>query len=206
MAEAHKAIRDVTLPRIWLEAELIRIAVRGSAPASAAATSGVNQSAAAGTSQPPVKAVVNTSPPAEKKASRVETPPTPKTEAPKVQPHTAPPTGTGPEQVWSATLAELPAGTPISMRLSESRVLSFDGEVLTIGMKRQVDHVWVTDKAQRQAHLVQLVQKHAGAEWNVRFEVDKNGSAPTIVEPEAVELPMDGETLYRAAAEQFKPE
>ncbi|HTQ09636.1 MAG TPA: DNA polymerase III subunit gamma/tau [Fimbriimonadaceae bacterium] len=184
IAEAHKSIRDVTLPRIWLEAELIRIATDGAdQPPSAAQArpSGQTQQTApkpaARPEAQPKKAVVASGEPAR------------------------PAAGVSAESVWSAAVSDLPAGTPISNRLSEAHVVSFEAEVLTIGMKRQTDHIWLTEKPQRQSHIIQLVQKHAGKTWKVEFVVDKNGATPVIAEPEAVELPLEGEPLYKLANE-----
>lgn len=204
IAEAHKAIRDVSLPRIWLEAEFIRIATsrsdKGGAIRPVEASGdvrivGSGMANTVGERESPVKPGVKM--------------PTEKTKAGNsraVVEAAGPATeqlvsGDRPGQVWTAAVGDLPAGTPISNRLSDAHVVSFENSVLRVGMKRQTDHIWLTEKSQRQSHIVQLIHKHAGEPWAVEFVVDKNGSAPMSIEPEAVELPVEGEPLHKLASE-----
>ncbi len=192
ISEAHKAIRDVTLPRIWLEAELIRIANRPQAVPAAPAV----QHQPAASEKPAVRREVKSEPAKEPMAAKPEVPEA-KAEVAAV---VAIPI-TGPESVWRAAVADLPPGTPIAIRLSDTTVIGLEEGVLRIGVKRQTDQLWLTEKPQRQAHVVQLVNKHSGQQWSVQFEVDKNGPRPMIAEPEAVELPVEGEPLYKLASE-----
>lgn len=195
ISESHRAIRDVTLPRIWLEAELIRI------------SNSLNEKPV--TVSAPAKAVVDSSrevskpkqdSPVEKKNPAILKE---KVEAAKPIEHKGPVSSD--QDLWNRVLSELPPATPIAMKLQGSTLLNLIDTTVTIGvMSIHLD--WLNGNPGRKAHVNKLLEKHAGRELSVQFE--PGGAAPksTVVQTEAVELPLEGEALYKVASEAFKSE
>lgn len=185
LAEAHRLIRDVSLPRLWLESELIRISLRAPEPT-------------------PVPA------PAPAKPKRVAEAPTStvsgqqQSATPKVAP--APNQDTeGPSGVWARVLSSLPIdgeNVPALTRKAREGVFhSLDGTTLVIELPRQMDLDWFTENPKRITHIRKLVEEHGGAGWSVQFRLrPKNGKPEEAV---AVELPAEGQRLDQIAREVF---
>ncbi|HVT12897.1 MAG TPA: DNA polymerase III subunit gamma/tau [Fimbriimonadaceae bacterium] len=183
ISEAHKAIRDVTLPRIWLEAELIRIASRPQAAHPAAPQPAQTQQQ-----------------PKPKSQAVVETEPKP-VEPPKVEEKPIP-ADEGPSDKWQRVVGELTTmSKSMGLRLTGTRVGQISGTHLTIEFASNLEHDWMTSVPKRQAGLLDMVRQVFGEEWTVDLVVNKAGHTPMIVEPEAVELPVEGEPLYKLASE-----
>lgn len=191
VAEAHKAIRDVSLPRLWLEAELIRIGRNVNRPA-------------AQVSQAPSAAVVNR-PALEKPKAEPVAPAAPRTngekkaspepaavakEAPKVAPELS-------NDLWTnvrRSLAEISKTMGMRLEATKSRE---EGTVLFVEFEREIDRVWVVDVPKRQAAILEQVRAQAGPDWSVQFTVGVKAEEP--VGSEAVELPAEGERLEQLA-------
>lgn len=209
IAEAHKEIRDVSLPRIWLEAELIRIATLPAARQQQASPATSAQSApAAGQSRPAEKPKPQEAP---VQKAVVQTPPTPEPPAPQepkaepapVERKQEPAAASG--GPWDRVVAELTGiSKAMGMRMASSRVADQADGVITIEFVRQSEYDWVVEgqnSREKQRTILQTVQKHFGPGVTVQYSLNKNGAKPSIAEPEAVELPVEGEPLYKLASE-----
>lgn len=210
IAEAHKAIRDVSLPRIWLEAELIRIATVSQAPQKReAAAPPMEEKHIPAETRAAAPPQTERTPPrkeaAEPPKTNGETRETPAEAKAVVEAPVRKGAGTEPAEIWQAVLAELPSSTAIAMKLADSSYLGFDDGVLRIGIL-QIHLTWFDDNAKRRAHITQVVQKVAGKPWTIKFEVNKNGTQAAKPEPEAVELPVEGEPLHKLASEILGPQ
>lgn len=217
LSEAHKVIRDITLPRLWLESELLRLAEKASAAQKEKEPA------------PPVR--TRQQPPAEKKPSAFEAAASlikdtsrkdePKPEAtpdvpavPEAQPvATVHATGPGstpvlaPEAVWQAVLDcvnERYSGKTISLKLIGSEVKALEENVLVIGLTRQMDADWVNETPMRIGQLNKLVHECGGHGWSVRVTADPK--AVRLDEPVSVELAAEGEQLDQLAREVFRVE
>lgn len=234
LSTAHLAIRDVSLPKIWLESELIRIAqalneapVERPQPTQRAVVS----SPSAAPKQPSAGAAEPAAPPRSPapEPEREEPQPTARTNgtasdsaaSPKVEPPApAPETSTPPvveptddplleeaRQAWASTIADLQREAPsaaITVRLIVSKVVSFDGKRLTIGLGRNMDKEWFHEQqtgAKRQRFLMEFLSRHGGGGWTLEFTVNARVTKPA--ESDAVEMPAEGQKLVEIAKEVF---
>jgi DNA polymerase-3 subunit gamma/tau len=189
IAEAHKLIRDISLPRLWLEAELVRLAV-GPAPAPVAKISA--QPAAP---KPAVAKPVEPPPAA---------PPKPAETEPEELPAPIPAVAEGAtelEIIWSRALAALPEGPTITRKARQMTVVALEGMELLVDVPRQIDVEWFHEKPQRLSHLTNIVREIAGSDWTLKLRVGKRTVAMDA--PDAVELPAEGQRLEQLAREVF---
>lgn len=200
LAEAHKVIRDISLARIWLESELLRISSMLQAPGKVAPQAVAV--AAASVEVPRIAAAPVLPKPAEA-AAAVDSAP-----APSMRPaREKPPVPNGsPElaraaEVWEATLAALPEKAPIAMKLSKSRVASFADDMLTVELSK-MNCDWLNEDPRRQAFVTGLLSKTGGEGWKVQYVPAKKVHADSIAAP-TVELPSEGQKLVEIAKEVF---
>jgi len=188
IADAHKVIRDVSLPRLWLEAELTRIALAPRAGAQAVVQPVRSR---------PASAVAAA---AEPKEPEQHSPEPAKPELPEP----GPPESTGAQAdagPWPRILRELPENAPITMKLSDSRLLEIKDGQATVELKSRMFCDWMTEKPQRLAFLQSAIKAATGEEWQVKFvPAQSNGSGN---QPITVELPLEGQPLHKAAQAQF---
>jgi DNA polymerase-3 subunit gamma/tau len=198
LSEAHKTIRDITLPRLWLESELIRIAQQCQ-PTAAVAPAKVAH-------KPVEVAHVAAAPMVEAKKPEVSKEPV-ETAVVETRVPTPEPTGDPNRDkgagIWQEALSTLPHNTQIFLQLSDSRVASFEGNKLVVEMDRKINLDWMlqSDKPQRLAHILTQVQKIAGE--NIRLELKLGTSQARKTESSAVELPAEGHKLAQMAREVF---
>ncbi|AIE87074.1 DNA polymerase III subunit gamma/tau [Fimbriimonas ginsengisoli] len=203
LAEAHKAIRDISLPRLWLESELLRLSQpRSAAPAPVAAAPAAPR---------PAKAPE----PVRQEAARPATPrppdpsptPTPKEEPVAAVGMPAVLEGDSPEAVWSRVLASLPVkdGQPaaITKKARAATLIGLEGQELVIEVPRRMDAEWFTDDIKRIALLNRHVQAQGGEGWMIRVRASANGSSSLGDESSTVELPAEGERLEELARKVF---
>lgn len=215
LAETLQELRHVTLPRLWFEAQLIRLAQLRTAP--------------------PVRAVVEASPrPAperQRPAATLNATPavgTPKGEAPraeaaqpvaqprepaKVEPARAEPARIEPTpvvptgdpaidaaaRVWALALTLLPQDKPIALKLAGSKVIGVNDKRATIEIPRRMDVTWINDDPRKGAWIVKQLSLHGEPDWSFDF-VGPTARAPEP-EPAAVELELSGKALYEAVKE-----
>jgi DNA polymerase III subunit gamma/tau len=220
IAGIHRALRDVSLPRLWLESELLRLTLE---PAAAGAERPAPQARQPSEPRPAARAEPSRSPrPAlaptesEKPANEPAVAAVNQTKAadatpeePKAEPSAHPepePTG-DPEldrarDVWHKTVEEL-GGLSRSManRLSSTVVTKLEGKTLHVRFDRAIERDWVMESDKRQHAIRETVAKHAGEPWSLAYDVRPrtNGEASAP----AVELPVEGERLVEMAKEVF---
>jgi len=193
VAEAHKVIRDITLPRLWLESELIRVSQALVAPVAAPAM-------AATPAQTPSPKVAPTPRPEPKPEPAAVEKPKPVEPEPVVQPTAAPAAADSAEQaLWLQALAMVPANAPILLKLAESTGMSLDADVLTVAVRSQMVGDWLQDDPRRITYLTGFVQK-VRPNTQLKFVVAKGKRREP--EPKAVELPLEGKALHDAVAEE----
>ncbi len=194
VAEAHRAVRDVTLPRLWLEAELVRIGQL--------LTRGV---ARVVDSPTPVRAVVSTGP-ARPEPHRPE--PTPEVARP--QPASAVPAKepAGPDDAtWHEIVQEISAKSKTAAaRLPRSSVAQCaDGEV-TVEFERISDADWVREKQPLVKMIAESWKAKTGKDAAFQFvgaaKVGQSKAAPRATTT-TVESPQEGDRLAETAREIF---
>jgi DNA polymerase-3 subunit gamma/tau len=197
IAEAHKTIRDISLPRLWLESELIRISqlVSGAkaqqAPAKAAT---VPEKTAAAPVAPKQNGKAPEAPASEAVVAVVEQKP-----AEPVREEPSDPQLRAAADVWRKVLAELPEGSPIGMKFAKSRVVAFANDEIVVELG-QVHITWINEQPKRAAHIVSLVHKMGGEGWKVAYRKSSNNMPADVP---SVELPAEGQQLARMAREVF---
>lgn len=175
LAETHKALGGISLPRLWLESELIRLSNQVNAPAPTAAPAH-QEAAQAGRAavKSPVESVTKEAP----RAQHAEQVPKPTTKPVQV----AAPEKSGDSalddarDIWFNVMSQLPVGTPIAMRLSESQVSQVSEGTLYIKVKRQMDVEWSEDP-KRKLYLTKALREQTQKDWNLIFHAE--GAAPT---------------------------
>ncbi len=221
MSEAHRVIRDISLPRIWLEAELIRIAgiLNEQGPSARQDTSQAEPS------RPSRAKDVKSSSPAKPKSEDDSSPAvaaSPESEAPAAQEASSLPNGeatsvedeiASPElkrarEVWKKVVAAIEKtgkNVAITRKLHGTNVIGFESGVIRIEFARQIDYDGILEGNNgpaRAKKILDLVRRESGEEWSVEYSVSKRKSngTPTAA---AVELPLEGQKLLDAAREIF---
>jgi len=211
LAEAHKVIRDISLPRLWLESELIRLSQKGSlesapatsrasvspreasGPAPIAASTLANAHSAGGDEKEGLgnkssKSAVSV--PSNEIESEVGT------EYPKDG------------DIWQQLLESIPVhpttgmSAPHKMRLASSSLIEDTGEKLQVSIENQMHFEWFNDDLKRIKFLQDLLPKLGREGTGIEFVLKKKTES-VVVESEAVELPVDGPRLERIVREVF---
>ena len=213
LAEAHKVIRDISLPRLWLESELIRLSLPKQSTANLVSDSKAPRpnepkpqrlnDSNAGAEKPKTAAVQQPAPVVERNREDVETARTPSPDEGESVPAPAP-TG-DPEldrgkEIWFKTVSALPKTSPIYAKLFDSKVIALDRDILHVAVTQKLTLDWLQDKKQpRHAFISKEVQKFAPDVKVIEFTVSKDGTRKS--EPGAVELPAEGPKLAQMARE-----
>ncbi len=196
LADAHKVIRDISLPRLWLESELIRLS-----------TPSVHVTSVAPEPKPRASQAAVQAPVSEMKPI-IEQPKKPETVVSEVT-VTAPaakstvasgdPLLDRGQELWSRTLEGV-KGSVMYTKLVDSKVMALDAEILHVGVSLKMTYDWLHDqKKPRLAYINDELKKVAGEKMTVQFSVIKDGTR--IQEPGAVELPAEGPKLAQLARE-----
>ena len=203
LAEAHKVIRDISLPRLWLESELIRL----SQPVARVAQTSEAVPAPRQTSAPVVAPKAVSSPQvAEAIPEAGNSSASPQPDAIESAPDTTVPIPTG--DIWSQLLASIPVHpstgmpAPHKMRLASGSVDLDSDEKLVISLEKEMDFAWFNDDPKRIKYLQDLLVKLGRDGTNIEFVLKKKTES-IVVESEAVELPVDGPRLERIVREVF---
>lgn len=226
IAEIHKAIRDISLPRLWLESELIRLSKGLRAPLPAAvAPSRVQPAPHEAPAAAPVK---EADPPQPKVASPAPTPvsqptsvsrPTPVGgTAPKGEGEVPPPPAMDPlpssagaaetEKAWQLLRGHLGSvSRKAQARLETTRVLSVDNAVATVVFDRVSDYDMFMEAKKMKAAVAEIWTTMTGGAIALNFAAAGSGlkMAP-VKEVTAVELPLEGEALMQAFRQTFESE
>lgn len=186
LADAHKSIRDISLPRIWLEAELVKL----------------------GSPQPvAVPAPAAARPRPQEAAPRPQEPRPVQTPAQSiVEPEPAPvvkPRQTEGDPRWLQVLEQLFSKYPKARpRIERSRIEESDAGI-KVFFEREIDFEYVSDRPPVQMAIRECWTSVIGGDKPLEFSW--GGGGQTQIEPErtAVELPLEGDRLVRAAHEVF---
>lgn len=211
LAEAHKVIRDISLPRLWLESELIRLSQKGSSesvPTAQRAAAPTRESSASA----PVAAITMpnaySAQGAEKGGSESQSSPSLAT-----APHNERIAAAGTEHpkggdIWQQLLESIPVhpttgmSAPHKMRLASSSLIEDTGEKLRVSIENQMHFEWFNDDIKRTKFLQDLLPKLGREGTGIEFVLKKKTES-IVVESEAVELPVDGPRLERIVREVF---
>lgn len=185
LGSAHRVIRDVSLPKIWLESELIRVATAPAEPTPAPQVSPKPETQAVAA---PPKAP---SPKPEAKAAVSAAPAT----APKQDLRLA-----SDDPKWAKVVAAVrERSAALAMRLMDVQVQSQTEELLTLEFRRETELLWILDNPQKLAMVREKVAEIYGKPLEVECAVASKNGTPELAEPAAVELPLQGAALHQAA-------
>lgn len=188
ISEAHRAIRDVTLPRLWLESELVRLCTTSPHLAVAPAIT---------RDEPSHKDSLATAAPVAKPLREAK-PVTPQAHEPPVSPMSEG------HRIWAAVVKHMSGiSKAMEARLVGSQVQSFDGKTLVIGVSRKIDYDWIHQGEKRLGALNEEVRKHAN-QARLQFTIlhKESEATPTETRP-AVEL--TGSSLVEAVQAVLNP-
>lgn len=201
LAEAHREVRDVSLPRVWVEAELLRIATQR-APRENAQPREPRASTGEGAAPSAPRTV---EPPSQASSER----PNPRASG-RSSPNAPKPTG-DPEldklaDAWHKVVKELSALSNVaSQRLPKSRIRErMPNGFVVVEFERQTDADWVQEGVKIRKAVQEAWYKHSGENKELKFEAQKsNGARAQAIETATVELPAEGETLEKLGREVF---
>lgn len=212
---AHRGIRDVSLPRIWLEAELVRVSQLLVAPvlraAGMAVGAGVERQAVstakavtAGASVPASSVSASEREVSEPERVSVGQPSLEAKKAAVLKSIDLDKVEGGP---WEKVVAVMSATSKtVALRLPKSSFFSDEGGTVTIEFERESDADWLTDKLPVQKAIIQEWLRITGEERNFRFVGPQSGPRPTAapkVEKASVESPLEGEPLAQEIKSVF---
>ncbi len=216
VSEAHRQIRDISLPRIWLEAELVRISQSLSAPAPVAAQAPVRSPAPApapreAAKQKPDAAKPAPSPaaPAEPSEPAVAAPVEPKAEpSPAAVPEPAAAGGSPEEEIWQQIVAKLSDSSKLARnRLPKSKVIKAEAGAVTIGFARSFDADWVNGNEKVRSAIQKMWSESVGKQTAMQFVGSSEGQASNGGANQAqatkVESAYEGSRLGEVGAEVF---
>jgi len=194
LSQAHKVIRDITLPRLWLESELIRISQMLQTAPKAAAIQSAPAKPASQTQSPQASAPSPVRP-----ESEVESVP----EAPKTPSPSGDPELDEANRIWVEVKKVLgEQSKSMRMRLEQSRVVAVKGLRVEVHFERTMDIDWVKESPKRQAAILETARKCAGKEWKIEYctaqkQNTDNGDAQTV------ELMAEGPRLVQTIRDVF---
>ncbi|MCW5936240.1 MAG: DNA polymerase III subunit gamma/tau [Fimbriimonadaceae bacterium] len=201
LAVAHAKIREVTIPKVWLEAEIIRLTREPAAaqpvnPAPPAAAERKVERAKMREPEPPRE-------PEKKREAKKESPP-----AAAVVREAGPPLvvnePTGIETVWRRVVADVSELSRTAReRLMATRVCGQDAKTVTIEFTRQVDADGVRGNSKLMPALLEAWQRHGGGDFALEFVSAPKTQEPSRphVEKTAVESILEGDSLVEATRE-----
>lgn len=194
-ADGLRSVRDVTLPRLWLEAELVALAL----PLA-------QKAAKAEPAKPTTQAVVaapSTPAPATRKA---ETPTAP---APTPKPKGKPREMTGDlalaHQFWSEVMERIGQQSRAAMgHLSLSAVTAVENNSVTIEFERRSDLDWILEKPKFMPLLTKEWDVTVGDRgWKLKM-VEGKGDGRQLIDDNPVERPLEGERLEEVGRQIFE--
>lgn len=184
-----KDIRDVSLPRTWLESKLIGYAIK---PPPVVAQQPAQQPASQPMSRPP------------KPVAAVQAeikPPAPKPVVTSLE---------GPAQqaaiVWNEVVNLISSKSKAAAgKLVNSEVIALEEEVVRVQFARAFDRDWVLEKQGLMPMIREEFTKRMPGHWEFDFKVEeqKKNNAGSVMDS-AVELPAEGELLIEIATRQLE--
>lgn len=209
VASRHKAVKEVTIPRVWLEAEFLKIALELHAPKAAAPVKAPVKEAPL-TQQnvtAPVENVVRE--PEVKAAVAVEEKPV-AVEPVAVEEPQSPPVNDAPadvsvDGVWQRVVKDMAGiSKAAAIHLVGSKGVSQSGNHVTISFKTLMNADWVNAKTPLVKAIRDSWQKHSGEEVNFEFIAGpKTEKSAAPMEGVSVESSLEGDRLAEAAKRIF---
>ncbi len=183
IAKTHLVLKDVTLPRLWLEATLISLA-----------------NAQPVESQPKVEPK-----PAQHAVKAEREPEKEPVEAVQKEPSSAPTELEEAQAIWNRVVADLSENSNlVRIKLAQTKLEHFEAGKASVVFARESELDWLANSPNRRKlvseKLAEIVQ---GEPWIISYSVKKSGSAKEI-ESATVELPAEGDRLVDLAQEVFK--
>ena len=207
LADAHKIIRDISLPRLWLESELIRISTAGTrVPVQAEAKPGsvakpvemAKPKETPSISDQP-RAVVQTSEPKviEEKAEE----PKPAVRASSADKK---PEENDWDRLWNASPVNPKTGMapPIKLKLRSASLVSDDSKTMVVSVDSEMNLQWLQENTQRIKFVTDQLATIGREGTNIEFILEKKNDRK-LIESEAVELQVEGARLERLVKEVF---
>lgn len=215
ISQRHRAVREVTLPRIWLEAELIKVALELRAGHSAKTAHRVVASepgepaktALLAQPKPAPKAVIENDPVAEAEPQPPASPAGTGEAIPKNRKAAKAGADAPVDAVWNAVCQQMmELSKAASVHLNGSYAAGRSGNTVTIAFRTQVNADWVKGKPK----LIQAIRAswHDQTGEELDFEFAGNGKrekAAPQMEGVSVESPLQGDRLAEAAKRIFGP-
>ena len=207
LADAHKIIRDISLPRLWLESELIRISTAGTrVPVQAEAKPGsvakpvemAKPKETPSISDQP-RAVVQTSEPKviEEKAEE----PKPAVRASSADKK---PEENDWDRLWNAIPVNPKTGMapPIKLKLRSASLVSDDSKTMVVSVDSEMNLQWLQENTQRIKFVTDQLATIGREGTNIEFILEKKNDRK-LIESVAVELQVEGARLERLVKEVF---
>ncbi len=184
IADSQRSVREVSLPRLWLEAELVGLA----------------------NPQPlPVAPVPAHAPAPAKRAA--ETTAVVEVAAPKPVAKSAPErTSSDPhEAAWLKTVDTIGlTSKAAALRLQRTRILSATNGVVTIGFERSMDLEWVREKP-KFLPLLEDTWAKCRPEGDQKLTLaEDTGSTGPVIEEAIMDVPAEGERLKKLVEDELK--
>ena len=199
LAEAHKVIRDISLPKLWLESEFIRIASQGTPPEPKAT---VRPVAKVETQKPTIEQTP------EPIAKQEQTKAVVHAEAPTEVPKQIEPIVYEGSNDWERLLNALPINPKTGMasmhklKLTSAKLVSDDGSKMVIGLDSEMNLAWFQENAARMKFVIDALSLIGREGTILEFMLEKKNEQ-RVTESEAVELPLQGANLERLVKEVF---
>ncbi|HMS54679.1 MAG TPA: DNA polymerase III subunit gamma/tau [Fimbriimonadaceae bacterium] len=187
VSDAHKSVRDISLPRIWLEAELLSLGSKLNPPK-------VEAPRVQAVAQVPVKPPV----PSAKNEAAPTTPPTP-SPAPEVVREPKPEKTGDPvldhaSESWVATVKELSGLSKLmAMKLAHTRVLKASDDEISVEFERNHELDWIKENPKRVGAVNECFERHLGRKIKLNLQGAKKQESDGM--SETVELPAEGAKL-----------
>ncbi len=199
LSEIHKVIRDISLPRLWLESELIRVAThvpQSSMPSKPEPVKAETHKVEVKPERPAT--VTSTAVVEQKQEPQATTEPGPA----KPEQTSSADVSDPMNQAWSQTVQELSSMSKLmAARLADTKVFSLGENHAVIEFTRTLDHLWVSESPKRVAAVVDSLKSRLGDTWNIELRAEKRENA--VPETQAVELPLEGQKLADRVREIF---
>lgn len=187
LAEMHRVIRDISLPRLWLEAELVRLSQEPDAAPKRAHEAPAHPAPRAQAATAAQRPSAPSQPTAEKRPAAA-------------QPESTP-TRTGPGDPWARTISQLNSiSKTLGMKLAGTTA-AHEGNQVTIEFALELEYDWVTDRPKVKAAIMEAIQSNYGADAKVAYKVRRRDTMSS--EPSAVELPAEGSKLEQLVRQVF---
>lgn len=202
LATTHKELRDITIPRLWLESELVRIARSWSAPISAPTPNPTPQG-----SQPKPQPARPVEPaPTAAIAAQPRTPAEPAAPVERtieVETVVEKPELAEAAALWAATVKHVAAKSPsLGIKLTSTRVVEATDQKLVVAFERKIERDTAVDGprgGEKRKFIVEKMLEVTGQERVVEYVVAERQTVE--VEATTVELPAEGERLAELVKE-----